>query len=262
MRKIDIIFIILCLFTSTNSYTKKDQSNHSFDFTTFQDLSVEESTLFIKQNALLIVTIPVLIFFHHEISKTMSEHPYISSICCYALINYICDAILDHQHQQSILHLIALIKKIALHLVISHGIKNYIHQKKQLLEPDIDEQNFFNTITANLPYSFNEITLITLKSYRELKTTLQQLNVSINVESEEFVFLCHASSINIHSLLYLTQNDPELHQMIYLFDKNPESEFKGLLQYLSSEITTDFLELEKNLLAHQMPPIQKQHPTL
>ena len=49
--------------------------------------------------------------------------------------------------------------------------------------------------------------------------------------------------------------------MIYLFDKNPESEFKSLLQYLTSEITTDFLELEKNLLAFEMPPIQKQYPT-
>ena len=110
MRKIDIILIILCLFTSTNSFTKEDQSNHSFDSTTFRNLTVEESTIFIKQHALFIVGIPLFVFFHDEIIKSMSEHPYVSSICCYALINYICDAILDHQHQQSLLNLIALIK--------------------------------------------------------------------------------------------------------------------------------------------------------
>ena len=104
-----------------------------------------------------------------------------------------------------------------LYLVICHGIKNYINHTRQLQEQDFNEQAFFNTITENLPYSFNEITLIVLKSYQELKTNLQKINESINIESEEFVFLCHASSINIRSLLYLAQNDPILYQTFYPF---------------------------------------------
>ena len=261
MRKIDIIVIILCLFNSATFCAEKDQSSYLLNSISSKKISVEESVICIKENALFIVAIPTLLFFHKEILETMTERPYLSAICCYALINYLCDTILDHQHQQSLIDLIALIKKIALYLVISHGIKNHMHHKKQLHESDFDDQTFFNSITEKLPYTFNEVTLIVLKSYQELKSNLQQLNDSIQIESEEFVFLCHASSISLHTILYLTQNDPILYNMISLFEKNPESEFKSLLQYLTNEITINFLTLERKLLAFEMPSIQK-HPLI
>jgi len=257
MKKTDIIISILGLFYSTISVTEKDQFNDYFDFITFENLSIEESTLFIKQNATLIIAVPIILIFHKEIFKTISEHPYVSAISCYALIHYICDIILDHQYQKELLDLILLIKKIALYLVISHGIKNHIHHTRQFQESNFNEQAFFNTITENLPYTFNEITLIILKSYQELKSNLQKLNELINIESEEFVFLCHASSINLHSLLYLTQNDPEIYKKLYSFEKNPETEFKSLLQYLINEMTINFLKLEQKLLDLQIPTIQK-----
>ncbi len=179
----------------------------------------------------------------------MTHRPYISSLCFYLFLNYLCDAVLNYQQQQALLTIIALLKKTTLYLVISHGIKNHIQQKKLSTEPYyVDDQAFLNSITANLPYSFNEVTLITLKSYQELKSSLQALNVTLTIESEEFVFLCHASSINIHSLLYLVQNDPVLYAAIYRFQKDPQTQLKSLLEYLSLEITKTFIDLEQLLL--------------
>src|SRR3989339_142132 len=141
-----------------------------------------------------------------------------------------------------------LIKKVTLYLVICHGIKNYIHDKNLSIESFVDEESFFNNVTVNLPYSFYEITLIVLKSYQELKLSLQSFNTNLTVESEEFVFLCHAPSITMQTLLYLAQSDADLYQKIYEFEEKPEVYYKSIVEFLAVEITQTFLDLEKLLL--------------
>jgi len=189
----------------------------------------------------------------------MADSPYLSSFCFYLLLNYVCDSILNYQEQQSLLEIIALLKKTTLYLVICHGIKNYLQQKKLSNETSITEQEFLDNITENLPYSFQEITLIALKSYQELKSSLQTLNITLNIESEEFVFLCHASSVNIHSLLYLVQNDPVLYHAIYKFEKHPQTHLIPLIRHIKTEITKTFINLEKSLLSSNIQRVRVYH---
>jgi hypothetical protein len=232
-----------------NSYAQKKDLDTSDNSTSSRNLLVQQSTLYLKKHAWFIALVPAIIYYHKDIASFMSHRPYISSLTFYLLLNYLCDAILNYQQQQSLLKIIALLKKTTLYLVLSHGIKNHIHQKKLSIEPHYeDDQAFLNSITANLPYSFNEVTLIALKSYQELKSSLQTLNIALNIESEEFVFLCHASSINVCTLLYLTQNNPTLYAEIYHFEKDPQMHLKPLLEHLRSEITKTFIDLEQLLL--------------
>ena len=84
---------------------------------------------------------------------------------------------------------------------------------------------------------------------------LESVNSSLHIESEEFVFLCYASSITIENLLYLTHKDPILYDAIYSFEQNPQEYLEPLVAYLTSEITTNFMNVEKllsisNLQAH------------
>ena len=262
MKKITIVLISLSLFCNIHLYSQENQSNSYFDSTNFKDISIQESTNFIKQNALLIAAVPTLIYFNQSVLQTISEHPYISSICFYVLINYICDAILDYKEQESLIHLILLLKKITLYIAMSHGIKNYMNQKKQPAELLLKEQSFFNDITKKWPYSFDKMTIIILESYKELKKHLYRLNKSIHVESEEFVFLQHASSITIDDLSYLTQDNESLHAMICRFEKSPELEIEELLEHLTFQITLNFLALEQSLLKFQIAAINKQQAIL
>ena len=245
MKKVNIIsiFILSCLAINFHAQNQNFHTNESN-----QKTLIQQSVMFIKKHVSLIALTPMVLYYHRDIIELIKRQPLINSICFYIFLNYLCDSISDYQQQQSLLKIISLLKKTALYLVISHGIKNHIHQKKLLPETTFDNQNFFNTITENLPYSFDEITLITIKSYQELKSSLQSLNIALTIESEEFVFLCHASSVNIHSLLYLVQNDPILYQSIHQFEENPQTHLTPLLEYLKLEIAQTFINLEQLLL--------------
>jgi len=249
MKKINVISIFLLSCLVINIHTKSEISHiDESSITKSKNLFLQQSVLYIKKHAPLIALTPMIIYYHRDIIQCMKHQPCISSIFFYLLLNCLCDSISDYQQQQSLLEIIALLKKTTLYLVISHGIKNHIHQKKLLPEITLNDQVFLNTITENLPYSFDEITFITLKSYQELKSSLKSLNIALNIESEEFVFLCHSSSINIQSLLYLVQSDPILCQSINKFDENPQTHLSPLLEYLKLEITHTFITLEQLLL--------------
>lgn len=249
MKKINIILIILLSCLNIDSYAQSKEPHLTNNSTSSNNLLVQQSITFIKKHALLIALIPTTIYYHTNIINFISDQPYISSFGFYLMIHYICDSISNYQQQQSLLDVIALLKKITLYLIISHGIKNHLHQKKLSSELFVDDHSFLDSITKDLPYSFEEVTLIALKSYQELKTSLQSLNIALTIESEEFVFLCHASSINVQSLLYLVQNNPELYKKIYNFETNPQDQLQPLLEHVTSEITHTFTELEHRLLA-------------
>ena len=247
MNKIKLISFLLLSILIIN-LTAQDENIHKGNNKNSSRLFIQQSINYIKKHALLIALTPMALYYHKNIEHTIKHRPLISSICFYVFLNYLCDSISDYQQQQTLLDIIALLKKTTLYLVISHGINNHIHQKKLSPKMAFDDQSFFNSITENLPYSFDEIMLITLKSYQELKSSLQSLNIVINIESEEFVFLCHSSSINIHSLLYLVQNDLALQQLIQLFEENPQTHLDPLLGHLKLEITETFINLEQMLL--------------
>lgn len=254
MRKINIKLIILLSCLYIHSYAKENDSLAHNNSTSSSSLFVQQSIFHIKKHALLIACTPAIIYYYKDVLNFITKRPYIASLGFYLFLNYLCDSILNYQQQQSLLEIIALLKKITLYLVISHGIKNHIYQKKLSIDPHFDDQVFLNNITINLPYSFDEVTLIALKAYQELKSSLQSLNITLNVESEEFVFLCHASSINIHSILYLVQNDPILYQAIYRYEKDPQGHLMPLLEHLKEKITSTFIDLEKNLLTSNIHP--------
>ena len=247
MKKTNVILIILLSCLSINFYAQKKNPDTSHNFISFSNLLVQQSTLSIKKHSWILALAPLIMYHHRGIKEFIIDWPYISSLGFYLLLNYACDSILQYQQQESLLNIIALLKKITLYLVISHGIKNYMHHKKLSIKLFFNDEKFLDTITVHLPYSFNEVSLITLKSYQELKTFLESVNSSLHIESEEFIFLCYASSITIENLLYLTQKNPVLYDAIYNFEKNPQEYLEPLVTYLTSEITTNFINLEKLL---------------
>ena len=240
--------IILLSCFSIDSYAENKDPHVPYNSTSSINLLVQESASFIKKHAWIIALTPITIYHHKDITEFITYRPYISSFALYLGLNYLCDAITDYEKQQSLLKIISLLKKTTLYLVMCHGVKNYMRDKKLSIEPFLDEESFFNTVTANLPYSFGEVTLIILKSYQELKLSLQSLNMRLTIESEEFVFLCYASSITMQTLLYLVQNNDELYQKISQFEKDPEMHCQSLVAYLTTEITQTFLDLEQLLL--------------
>jgi hypothetical protein len=248
MKKTNIILIILLSCFSIDFYAENKDPHESYNSTSSINLLVQESVSFIKKHAWIITLTPIAIYHHKDITQFITHRPYISSFGLYLGLNYLCDAITDYEKQESLIKIIRLLKKTTLYLVMCHGIKNYMRNKNLSIEPFLDEESFFNSVTANLPYSFGEVTLIILKSYQELKLSLQALNIRLTIESEEFVFLCYASSISMQTLFYLTQNNHELYQKISEFEKKPEIHCQSLVAYLTTEITQTFFELEQLLL--------------
>jgi len=254
MKKTTFIMAIFFVSTSEHSYNYQDNANIYNKPTIHKNLFIEESALFFKKHALFIASIPLIVYYKNNIIDFTKSHPYITTACLYTALNYTCDTILDYTHQNSLLEIVRLLKRASLYLVISHGIHNYIDQINiSLDQANIKNGDLLNAITQDLPYSFNDATLIVLKTYQELKSSLYSLNPSLTIESEEFVFLCHASSINMHTISYLVQNNVELYHMIMEFEKNPETVLMSLLEKLKTEITNDFTELEKRLLIYNAP---------
>lgn len=248
MNKTNITLIVLIIFASLHDCYAQHKDSSQESFINSCSLLVEKAAFYIKKHAAIIALAPLVIAYHKDIFRCMMNRPCISSLGLYCLLHYSCDSILHYQQQKALLELIAVLKEITLCLVISHGIKNHMHQKNICIEPFFDDQFFLNNITNNLEYSFQEVTTITLTSYQELKSTLQSFNHYLDIESEEFVFLCYASFIDIDNLLYLTHNDLFLHQAVYAFEKDPKNNTAQLLEFIKSKITTAFIKLEKNLL--------------
>lgn len=248
MQKINIILIILLSWLSIPTYTQKNEFRTPDNSNSSQNLLVQQSLLCLKKHALLVALIPICNYYRKDIYSFIQNKPYSSSLLFYICLHYICDSILQYQKQKKLLDLIHILKKLTLYLVMSYGVKNYIEQKKIIIDQTFNEQLFFNTLTKQVPYSFDEITSITIKSYQKLKSSLQKMNETLHVESEEFIFLCHASSITIDSLLYLAQNDPELYKKIAQFEQEPQKYMLPLTEYLSSIITSNFIELNQKML--------------
>ena len=247
MNKISSILSMLLICFHIICYNNSEISSVYNKSISSTGLFVQESAIFIKKHALFLVAIPTSIYYNQNVISYIKNHPYITAACCYILINYICDFILNYEQQQSLLNIIELVKKTTLYLVISHGIQNHINQKKLNFGLEINDQNILNNIAENLPYSFHETTQIALKAYKEIKSCLQNLNIMFHVESEEFVFLSHAKSINIDNLLYLVQNDAILYKAIYNFEKSPQIHLIPILELLKIELTKTFIDLEKQL---------------
>jgi|GEM_PF-1287044 len=258
MKKIIVIFTSLYLFYSIDIFSQENKPKNQFNGINLDQISIAESVTFVKKNALFITTIPMVFYFNQNLFKQISEHPYISSIYFYILINYICDSISEYQQQESLINLVVLLKRIALYLAISHGIKNSLTQQRESAESISKKEYIFNVITKKWPYSCNKMTAIVLESYHNIKKNLYKLNHSVTVESEEFVFLHHAPSITIDDLLYLTEHDERLHSMILSFEKNSELEFEPLLEHLTLEIMFNFLALEQNIINIQTTSISQQ----
>lgn len=247
MKKTNHILIFFLSYLSFNLYTQDHDDFSYHNSINSSSRFIQEFTQYVQKHTLSLALISTGIYLHQNIIETMKKHPYISSICLYFILHYCCDSIVSYQQQEELLNTMLLIKKLTLYLVISHGIKNYLMQ--QMSEEQVFDANiFFNNITEQLPYSFNEITLIALKAYPELKSSLQQLNSSIYIASEEFIFLCHPSSITMQSILYLVQNNPVLYQSIYHFEQNPQTHLTSLEALIKSEITEIFFNLEEHLL--------------
>jgi hypothetical protein len=153
-----------------------------------------------------------------------------------------------YEKEKSILNVLELLNAFSLKLLIGYGINNYLEQHYVLHNKQITSDSFLSSISKNLMYSFDDITTIVLKTYHELKTSILTLNPEIKIQSEEFVFLCHTSSINLTTMLYLVQHDEFLYKTICKFEKNPEEYIELLREYLQIELSKDFLILEKELI--------------
>ena len=129
MKKINIILIAMLSCLSIDFYAQKKDPDTSHNFTSFSNLLVQQSTLSIKKHSWIIALAPLIMYNHRDIKEFVIDWPYVSSLGFYLLLNYACDSILQYQQQQSLLNMIALLKKITLYLVISHGIKNYMYHK-------------------------------------------------------------------------------------------------------------------------------------
>lgn len=250
MKKLFIICTILLSCFQTNFYASSHNEPSRYDFTSSYNLLVEQSANFIKKNAALITCIPIALYYHKNIGQVIYDHPFISSYCFYLFLHYICDCILEYKEQKPLFDCIPIIKKTTLDLVICHGLFNYIHQKNLILHPITDDQTFFNTLTEGMHYSFDQIEIMTLTTYIKLRERLNSLNHVMHIESEEFVALCHPSSIDMQTMLYLTEYDYDLHLMIYNFEKNPEVYLEPLVQFLKNQLRNNFMDIQYRL-SHQ-----------
>ena len=248
MKKLIFICTIL-ISCCTNSFYANNKNIDTHDnFTSSYSLLVEQSTKIIKKNAGLIACMPFLIYYHKNIFDLFSDHPIISGCCLYFLIHYICDCILQYKEQKPLFDCIPLVKKMALDLVICHGVRNYAYQKKLAITFATDDQTFFNSLTEDMHYTFYQIEYITLTIYTKLKERLNELQQSIPIESEEFVFLSHPSFIDIQTILYLTKNHPDLHTMISNFEKNPADELEPLIDFLKDQLHRNFEDIQHRLV--------------
>lgn len=248
MKKTNILFVMMLVMGWLPLCSKEHFIINSHYISDYKKFSMQSIAQAVKKNAFFITAAAIALYYHKDSIDFIKNRPYLSSLFLYGAINYICDAIIQYHEQESLLEVIALVKEISLYLVIGYGIKNYIHQKNIPIKDFINEDNFLHDITQHVSYSFDDIAIISIKAYRELKSTLRTLNVNIPIESEEFVFLCNSSTININSLLYLTQNNPALYQMISRFKKNPDLYCPTLVNHLTSHLTKAFITLEKYLL--------------
>jgi len=252
MRKINISIIVLILFHNIFIQGQNNDLFEKEDLTPKKNAFIQRSAFFIKKYAPLLAACPTLIYFHQGIVASIQEKPYLTSICLYFIINYLCDTVLEYQEQDKLLELIKLLKEIFHYIVISIGVKNYI-QHKNLFSEAVNEQDFLNSITQNTHYSFDEIAGIAMKSYQKLKHSLESKNQFIKIESEDFVLLYNIESITIDSMLYISDHDPILHNLLSLFKEDPKLYSNQLMEYVKIKITQKFQTFEQKTSSITVP---------
>lgn len=251
MKKLYFIVIILSSSFITSIDQDKITTAHYVNFNSSYNLLVEQSAAFIKNNAGMIAAIPFSLYYHQDVLRTIQNHPYVSSYWLYLLLHYLCDCMIEYQQEQSFIHLTTCLKKTAVSLLVCHGLKNYIEQKNRSQEWDKQSIDIYKYVTKNTSFSFEQIEIILMKTYKELKQYFASLPYGIKIESEEFAFLCYGSSMNIQTLYYITQNDLPLHQALYEFEHNQAYDLITLLNILQNNITNNLMLIEQYLLTEK-----------
>ena len=250
MKKFILILLTVICFDLSYSYAKEKSIQTSNDFTSSCSLLVEQSATFIKKYAAMIALTPLMVYYHKNCIDFAYHHPFISTAALYCSIHYISDCILEYKKDKPLFECVPLIKKIALDLVICHGIQNSVQQKNipATFTDTVPDQNFFDTMTQGMNYSFDQIELMTMRIYTKLRERLSSLHHPVHIESEEFVFLCHASSIDMQTMLYLTKDtDQDLYLMLSRFEQNPQQELLPLLKFLRQQLQNNFIDIQQRL---------------
>lgn len=246
MKKLFFILIFITSYSTIHCYADSNNTNfHSDNSNSSKKLLVQESILCIKKHAWLIALTPIILYYHSEILNIVTNQPYLSSVALYLCLHYCCDTILSYKEQLTILTAIELIKKIALYLAISHGLKNHISQNATSLNfRNEDSFALSKMLSEDLPCPMHEFTLLITESYRQLKKNLHALNKNITIESEEIIFLSFESSITLNDLLYLTETDEELYSKIYDLKTQKNTALQPILDCLRLGIITNLQNLQ------------------
>lgn len=241
MKKKILYLIIMVSFFTTSVCTHRQEM-----FTCY----LQKTAHLVKKHAFLLAMLPLIVSYQKNIDQGTMHTKALSSLFFYCLLHYSCDCVTHYQEQASMLHMIDLLKKISLYLVIAHGIKNYMQQKHGVSSTKWIAEDFLPSITSKLDYSFDEITMMTMQNYQTIKTAIESLNDDLKIESESFVFLCYAPSINLSTLLYLVQDNDFLYTTIHELIKDSDVRLPELVQYVQSEVTKNYIEFQRHAITH------------
>ena len=108
------------------------------------------------------------------------------------------------------------------------------------------EDEFFKTITNQIPLSFQELEQFIFELLHTCIKNIYDLHININQDVEEQIYLLCKEHIKSEDIISLYDQDPEIYDMLQNLLKNPAEYYKNAAFKLNTLIKKEFQYMIKH----------------
>lgn len=230
-RIIRYILLFLCFVNYQFGKCHKEQSEQLSNYellTCTKELTFEKNISLGKLLLLPAIVSILILYNQQQLLKDIKNNPYLFIIGAGIFINFLCDTTIKCRQINHTINLFKLSKTISLYMLYAIAIKNTM---LQIAKKDscctFKEEDFFKTITDQIPLLFHELELLIFELLHNCIKTVHTMHIKMHTDIEEKIYLLckeHVTLENLSILYDVTDDDfyPDLQKLL----ENPTDYYK------------------------------------
>lgn len=230
-RFLTYIVFFLCLgnYLSAKPIKKQSQAIQRYDLITCtKELNFEKNLSLGKLYIIPAIMGAIIAYNQQEFVKNIQQNPILSIIGFCVIANFLLDATIKYKQINRTLNLFYLSKTISRYMLYAIAIKNTMLQiAKKDTCCTFQEEEFFKTVTNQIPLSFHELEQFVFELLHSCIKTIHTMHMQIHTDVEEKLYLLCKEHITLEEVLSLYDEDEDFYPHLQKLLQNPDEYYKS-----------------------------------
>lgn len=251
MKTIQVFTLIaLLLYSGSNLFCSPHPKKPSSDYhisTCINELILEKNLSLSKLIVIPCLTCGMFLLHKKILLENIKQNPLLALVGASLFFNFMIDTIIKYKQIIHTLSLFQLSKIISRYLLYAIAIKNTMLQvAKKDNCCNFKEEDFFSTITHDLPLSFRELELFIFELLHTCIKAIHTLHIKIHTDVEEQIYLLCKEHVMLEDILRIYDNDQDLYPLLKNLQENPNQYYKNAAVELNTLIKEQFQYMIKH----------------